>query len=61
MLIHDVDDIVSFASRYFRLSPGDMIFTGTPRKTSALNDDDIVEVEIEGVGCLRNPVRRLVA
>ncbi len=58
MLIHDVDEIVSFTSRYFTLHPGDMIFTGTPGKTSALADGDVVEVEIEGIGTLTNPVAK---
>ena len=58
MLIHNVDTIVSFASRYFTLLPGDMIFTGTPGQTSALTDGDEVEVEIEGIGILKNPVRQ---
>jgi 2-keto-4-pentenoate hydratase/2-oxohepta-3-ene-1,7-dioic acid hydratase in catechol pathway len=58
MLIHNVDEIVSFTSRYFTLLPGDMIFTGTPGKTSALEDGDVVEVEIEGIGTLRNPVTK---
>jgi len=58
MLIHDVDEIISFTSRYFTLLPGDMVFTGTPGKTSALEDGDVVEVEIEGIGTLRNPVAK---
>ena len=38
------------------LHPGDLIFTGTPGKTSAIKPGDVVEVELEGVGTLRNPV-----
>jgi 2-keto-4-pentenoate hydratase/2-oxohepta-3-ene-1,7-dioic acid hydratase in catechol pathway len=56
MLIHSVDKIVSFTSRYFTLEPGDMIFTGTPGQTSSLNPGDIVEIELEDVGVLRNRV-----
>ncbi len=56
MLIHSVAKIVSFASRYFTLEPGDLIFTGTPGSTSAIKPGDVVEVEIQGVGVLRNPV-----
>jgi len=38
------------------LEPGDLIFTGTPGATPTINDGDVVEVEIEGIGVLRNPV-----
>ncbi len=55
-LIHDIAGIVSFISRYVTLQPGDLIFTGTPGTTSAIKPGDIVEVELEGVGVLRNPV-----
>ncbi len=58
MLIHSAAAIVSFASRYFTLEPGDMIFTGTPGRTSGLKAGDVVEITIEGVGTLRNPVVR---
>jgi len=55
-LIHDVAALVSYISRYVTLHPGDLIFTGTPGKTSPLKPGDIAEVELEGVGLLRNPV-----
>jgi 2-keto-4-pentenoate hydratase/2-oxohepta-3-ene-1,7-dioic acid hydratase in catechol pathway len=48
--------IVSFVSRYVTLLPGDVIFTGTPGTTAALKPGDVFEVEVEGVGTLRNPV-----
>jgi 2-keto-4-pentenoate hydratase/2-oxohepta-3-ene-1,7-dioic acid hydratase in catechol pathway len=38
------------------LEPGDLIYTGTPGETFALKPGDVVEVEIEGIGVLRNPV-----
>ena len=57
-MIHGVADIVSFMSRYVTLFPGDLIFTGTPGTTSSMRDGDVVEVELEGVGILRNPVVR---
>lgn len=56
-LIHDIPTTVSFISRYVTLHPGDLIFTGTPGKTAALRPGDVVEVELEGVGTLTNPVR----
>jgi len=39
------------------LEPGDLIFTGTPGATPTLSPGDVVEVEIEGIGVLRNHVR----
>jgi 2-keto-4-pentenoate hydratase/2-oxohepta-3-ene-1,7-dioic acid hydratase in catechol pathway len=55
-MIHDVPTMVSFLSRYVTLNPGDLIYTGTPGKTSAMKPGDVVEVEIEGIGILRNKV-----
>jgi 2-keto-4-pentenoate hydratase/2-oxohepta-3-ene-1,7-dioic acid hydratase in catechol pathway len=55
-LIFGVDTIVAYISRYVTLLPGDVIYTGTPGSTSAMQPDDVVEVEIEGVGVLRNMV-----
>jgi 2-keto-4-pentenoate hydratase/2-oxohepta-3-ene-1,7-dioic acid hydratase in catechol pathway len=43
-------------SQFVTLTPGDLIFTGTPGTTSAMKPGDDVEVEIEGIGILRNPV-----
>ncbi len=57
-LIFDVRRIVSYASQYITLMPGDAIFTGTPGTTQALKPGDVVEVEIEGIGVLRNRVGR---
>lgn len=55
-LIFDVPAIVSYVSRYVTLEPGDVIYTGTPGTTSAMQPGDVVEVEIEGIGILRNRV-----
>ena len=55
-LIFDAPTVVSFASRYVTLLPGDVIFTGTPGKTIAMKPGDVVEVQIEGIGTLRNHV-----
>ena len=54
--IHDVASMVSHISRYVTLQPGDLIFTGTPGVTPEIKPGDVVEVDIEGVGVLRNPV-----
>ena len=56
MLIFSIDNIVSYVSRYVTLEPGDVIFTGTPGTTQAMKPGDTYEVEIEGVGVLRNTV-----
>jgi len=55
-LLFDVPTAVSFISRHVTLLPGDVIYTGTPGATSAMKPGDIVEVEIDGVGILRNRV-----
>jgi 2-keto-4-pentenoate hydratase/2-oxohepta-3-ene-1,7-dioic acid hydratase in catechol pathway len=47
---------VNWVSRWVTLLPGDAIYTGTPGNTRAMRPGDIVEVEIEGIGVLRNPV-----
>jgi 2-keto-4-pentenoate hydratase/2-oxohepta-3-ene-1,7-dioic acid hydratase in catechol pathway len=55
-LIFDCPTVVSWISRAVTLEPGDVIYTGTPGSTRAMKPGDIVEVEVEGVGVLRNPV-----
>jgi 2-keto-4-pentenoate hydratase/2-oxohepta-3-ene-1,7-dioic acid hydratase in catechol pathway len=55
-LTFDCRAIVSWVGRWVTLVPGDVIYTGTPGSTRAMHAGDIVEVEIEGIGILRNPV-----
>ena len=55
-LLFGVDTILSYVSQFVTLLPGDLIFTGTPGTTTAMKAGDVVEVEIEGIGVLRNPV-----
>ena len=55
-MIHDIAQTVSFISKHCTLEPGDLIFTGTPGKTKPLKAGDVVEVEIDKVGILRNKV-----
>ena len=57
-LIFDTSYIGSYLSRYVALMPGDLIFTGTPGTTQAMNEGDMVSVEVETVGVLENPVAR---
>ena len=64
-LIFSVPYLVSFISSVFTLEPGDLILTGTPPGVGfarepkiSLVGGDVVEVEVEGIGVLRNPVVR---
>jgi 2-keto-4-pentenoate hydratase/2-oxohepta-3-ene-1,7-dioic acid hydratase in catechol pathway len=56
-MIFEVPFLVSFVSKVMTLMPGDLIFTGTPAGVDPiLKPGDVLEVEIEGIGTLRNPV-----
>jgi 2-keto-4-pentenoate hydratase/2-oxohepta-3-ene-1,7-dioic acid hydratase in catechol pathway len=55
-LIFDVGSLVEFVTRYITLLPGDVIMTGTPSGVGPLNEGDLVEVEIEGIGTLEAAV-----
>jgi 2-keto-4-pentenoate hydratase/2-oxohepta-3-ene-1,7-dioic acid hydratase in catechol pathway len=64
-MIFGVGEVVSFLSHACTLEPGDLILTGTPWGVGGfrsppvfLRDGDIVEIEIESVGVLTNPVGR---
>ena len=50
--------LVAYISRMMTLLPGDLILTGTPAGVGPLAPGDVVEVEIEGIGILRNAVRK---
>ena len=56
-LIFDCPTIVSWISGWVTLLPGDIIYTGTPGSTRKMSPGDTVEVEIEGIGVLSNPVK----
>jgi 2-keto-4-pentenoate hydratase/2-oxohepta-3-ene-1,7-dioic acid hydratase in catechol pathway len=55
-LVFSVPQLVSFLSEAMTLLPGDVIITGTPSGVGPLVPGDVVEVEVEGIGVLRNPV-----
>lgn len=57
-IVFNVPTLVAFISSVMTLEPGDLIFTGTPAGVGPLKNGDEVVVEIEGLGTLRNPVRR---
>lgn len=56
-MIFDVPAIIEYVSAAFTLLPGDLILTGTPAGVGPFHAGDAVEVEIPGIGILRNPVR----
>ena len=55
-LLFPVPEIIEWISGWATLQPGDLIYTGTPGNTRRLLPGDVVEVDLEGVGVLRNPV-----
>ena len=55
-LIFDCATVVSWITNWVTLFAGDIIYTGTPGSTRRLSPGDVVEVEIEGIGVLRNPI-----
>jgi 2-keto-4-pentenoate hydratase/2-oxohepta-3-ene-1,7-dioic acid hydratase in catechol pathway len=56
-MIFKIPEILAFVSKNFTLEAGDIIITGTPSGVSPLQDGDVVEVEIENIGTLTNPVQ----
>ena len=55
-LVHGIAELVSFVSSFTTLLPGDVILTGTPAGVGRIEPGDVVNVEIEGIGTLSNPV-----
>ena len=55
-MIFSISETIAFISKNFTLWPGDIILTGTPSGVGALQHGDVVEVEIEKIGVLSNPV-----
>lgn len=56
-MVHGAAKLVAFISNVMTLLPGDVISTGTPAGVGKLSPGDVVEVELEGVGTLVNPVQ----
>jgi len=56
-MLFNIPQIITYISKNFTLEPGDIISTGTPSGVGPLKDGDVVEVEIEGIGTLKNPVQ----
>lgn len=57
-MMFPVDAIISYVSAFMTLEPGDLIATGTPPGVGPMLPGSVVEVEIEGIGILRNSVVR---
>jgi 2,4-didehydro-3-deoxy-L-rhamnonate hydrolase len=63
-LIFDVPTLVAYITKWITLEPGDLILTGTPEGVGVFRDPkitlapgDVVEIEVEGIGVLRNEVK----
>lgn len=56
-MIFSIPFLVHYLSQCMTLFPGDIISAGTPRGVAAMKPGDVVEVSVEGIGVLRNPVR----
>lgn len=56
-MVFGVDLLIRYISNMMTLNPNDVIATGTPAGVSSLSNGDICEVEIEGIGILKNTVK----
>jgi 2-keto-4-pentenoate hydratase/2-oxohepta-3-ene-1,7-dioic acid hydratase in catechol pathway len=56
-MVFNINTLIAYISSVMTLEPGDLIFTGTPAGVGVLKPGDMVDVEIEGLGKLSNPVR----
>jgi 2-keto-4-pentenoate hydratase/2-oxohepta-3-ene-1,7-dioic acid hydratase in catechol pathway len=55
-IIFDIPSLIEWISAWVTLEPGDLIFTGTPHIPAEIKPGDVVDVDIEGIGVLSNPV-----
>ena len=55
-MVRGITELVSFISSFTTLLPGDLILTGTPSGVGDIGDGDTVDIEIDGLGTLSNPV-----
>ena len=56
-MVFNIGVLIAYVTSVMTLEPGDLLFTGTPAGVSQLNHGDTVEVEIDGLGLLSNPVK----
>lgn len=55
-MVFGVAELIEYVTSFMTLLPGDAILTGTPQGVGRLSPGDVVEVEVDGVGTLSNPV-----
>ena len=55
-MVFGVAELIEYITEFMTLLPGDVLLTGTPEGVGRLGDGDVVEVEVEGIGTLSNPV-----
>jgi 2-keto-4-pentenoate hydratase/2-oxohepta-3-ene-1,7-dioic acid hydratase in catechol pathway len=55
-MVYDIPRVISFASTFMTLEPGDLLLTGTPAGVGPLLDGDEVTVTVDGLGTLKNIV-----
>jgi 2-keto-4-pentenoate hydratase/2-oxohepta-3-ene-1,7-dioic acid hydratase in catechol pathway len=60
-MIFGIGEVLAFISRVMTLEPGDLVSTGTPEGVGPLEPTDVVEIEVSGVGVLRNSVVKRTA
>lgn len=56
LLIYSLANVLAFVTRFMTLEPGDLVLTGTPAGVGPVQPGDVMTVEVEGLGTLRNPV-----
>ncbi|MCD4672170.1 MAG: fumarylacetoacetate hydrolase family protein [Anaerolineaceae bacterium] len=56
-MVYTIPQLIAYASSFMTLSPGDVILTGTPAGVGPLQAGDSIEIDIEGIGVLRNSVK----
>jgi len=55
-MVFGVGELIEYITTFMTLLPGDVLLTGTPEGVGPVRSGDVVEVEVEGVGTLRNGV-----
>ncbi|MGE3923852.1 MAG: fumarylacetoacetate hydrolase family protein [Lautropia sp.] len=60
-LIIDIPHLIEFASAFYTLHPGDLLFTGTPEGVGPVQPGDVITMALDGVGSMRVDVRALAA
>lgn len=56
LMMHSIDELICYITQCITLYPGDVIATGTPAGVGPMERGDVVEVDIEGIGILRNRI-----